>query len=1440
LKGKKNKGTKVLLSVLLAGSTFASPALAAGSNDSVSNQTVTSGFDKAELLQKIKQSKQLIQTPSYDLNEKVRIIVEVAGETPIEYATKNHLQYDELTQSTKDKLQDAVESKQASVQAAIKGQGINLRVENSFTTVANGFSAEVTYGDIAKITELPNVTNVQIAKEYKRPQPVPDMGTSHQFIQSHQTWGDAQYKGEGQVIAVIDTGVDSSHKDFVLSSTTEEDLTQAEVNEIIAEKGLPGKFFTEKVPYGYNYFDKNHEVLDLGPGASEHGMHVAGTTAANGELKGVAPEAQVLAMKVFSNDPEYGSTYDDIYIAAMDDAIELGADVVNMSLGSTASFFRAEDIANLAITRATENGIVVSVSAGNSGHIGYGWDYPFAKNPDIGVVGAPGLSTDSISVAATGNEQFLYEHQFTLGTSTFTGYGGDSWTELNAKGIEVVSIGGKLGYPADYAGKDVKGKVVLVKRGELSFFDKNLYATEAGAAGIIVYNNGGSVFHKDQGGWGMVPFMLVQTDVGTALETAVTAAGGTLALGVTQSAKTEAPAMGKMTDFTSWGTTPTLEIKPEISAPGGNIYSTMQNNTYGYMSGTSMAAPHVAGGSALVMQFLKEQFPTLAPVDHAKQAKIRLMNTSKVINDVYGNAFSPRRQGAGMMQTFSAVTTPVTVVNKATGEAKVELKDFKTKTFTMQFTATNHSANAETYNVNTSVLTDAIWRIYNVEETGALEGADITAPETVTVAANSTADFTVTVDLTNATIPTYDAAGATLTQQPLHEDIFVEGWVTLDHATKPDVHVPYVGFYGEWQRPDIFDGWADLGELSFYEYASMMDDATNFLPAMPAKKGYAISPNGDTNNDDVQPLMGFMRNAKEVQYNILDKDGKQLRRVKTEYDVRKTYYDAGSGSAYDYNLGRTWDGTVKYAQVPDGNYFYELKAVLDYPGAQWQTKRVPITVDTVNPTVEVTHNEETNVVSWTAADDRSGIYGYDVFVNGKSLLDPKKGLLPANTTSYTLPQVYKNAFVNVVAVDYALNIGVGEKVVGDNEIPVITLISPESWAGTNTTDVQVFGLLEDGTGVKELKVNGNVVEVKYDSVLKSHYFKTVHSYGTQGVHDLIIEATDYSNNKIAINRQVLIDTTPATITVNSEVPNYVDSDVASYNLDVTLKDNWRQMDFYIDDNHEYTITFDVPVKMDGHEKRIAKSLALETGLNTFQLSLIDLGGHVTYETINIYKLAEGEEVPAAHITSATVTPDVLVSQNRPASLNATSDEAITWDVTVTDPDGKEVKMGTTEAATAFHSEFEIGATALNGEYTVTFGGTNAAGQEVDKVIKHFTVYNYSTLISSVQTLNNAGEAQSTFAYNNTINIKASVKNLETFTVSPMVILQVLDSQNRVVGKSFLTMDQLNSQNTNGLGFQLPLYGFEAGTYKVEAYVWTGWDMVPLSAASKGQVSFVVQ
>src|SRR5699024_5181924 len=134
-----------------------------------------------------------------------------------------------------------------------------------------------------------------------------------------------------------------SHRDMVLSETTEAAHSQGSIEETIKGEDLPGQFYTEKVPYGYNYMDKNNKILDNAKGASMHGMHVAGTVAANGDednggIMGIAPEAQLYALKVFGNDPEMPSTYGDVYIKAIDDAIKLGVDALNMSLGSTAGF----------------------------------------------------------------------------------------------------------------------------------------------------------------------------------------------------------------------------------------------------------------------------------------------------------------------------------------------------------------------------------------------------------------------------------------------------------------------------------------------------------------------------------------------------------------------------------------------------------------------------------------------------------------------------------------------------------------------------------------------------------------------------------------------------------------------------------------------------------------------------------------------------------------------------------------------------------------------------------------------------------------------------------------------------------------------------------------------------------------------------------------------
>jgi lactocepin len=1161
---------------------------------------------------------------NFKASDQVRVIVELEGEAAINYATKQGTHYKDLSPSKKEMLTQQALDEQSIVKNAIASKNIAMSYKNSFTTVFNGFSGEVAYGDIEKIEMLSNVKRVYLANEYNRPEQ-PNMDTSHQFIQSTETWQDAGYKGEGTVIAIIDTGIDPSHRDMVLSPETEVALSEDGVNDLIATEGLKGQYHTAKVPYGYNYFDHNQIILDLGPDASMHGMHVAGTAGANGDvenggIKGVAPESQLLAMKVFSNDPLYPSTWTDIYLEAIDESIALGADVINMSLGSTASFYEPEDVANLAITRAVENGIVAAISAGNSDRQGSGFtynnghDYPYAQNPDIGVVGAPGLSYDSLQVAASGNIEYLYQHEITLdGNMDFSavGYGADDWTSLQGP-LELVHVPG-VGYDEDFAQVDVAGKVAVVSRGAISFYAKTQSAAAAGAIAIIVYNNGGSVFYENQGGWD-VPFMKIDTAEGEALVAAMDA--GFTTLNVNQLVEYASPESGKMTSFTSWGTTPSLELKPEITAPGGKIYSTLNNDSYGLMSGTSMAAPHVAGGSALVMQAIKENHPELTPEQQSRLAKKLLMNTASIILDDYSMPFSPRRQGAGMMQTYSAVNTPVYVVSKDTNEAKVELKDFTEKVFSFTLTAHNMSDADIEYTIDTSVLTDAL-QTYNGKQlnllgTEDIAGAEVIAVDSIIVPANGSEEFEITIDLTNASLMDYG-----LGPIELKEDIFIEGFVTLVDVDgeAPDLSVPYVGFYGEWDRPEILDGWEELEELEFYHWSNTFDDGTYVLPFVDGN--FVLSPNADGIFDQAIPMISFMRNAKEVSYNVLDADGNLLRRVKMENNVRKDYFDGTYGPWYSYVTDAAWDGTVKNELVEDGLYYYEFKSVIDYAGADYQSKTIPVLVDTTAPVVEnVTYNDETGDVTWTTTEDGSGVLGYEIYVDGEFV-----GEAAADATSYQVENPLSNVLVEVVAYDNAMNVGSATGL-DDGEYPVIYINSPSPWTFSSESEVAVSGYVTDNWDVVSIVVNGDEVEYTLDEETGEYHFDTTVMYEEDGKHFIYVDATDIGGNTMQLSRMVYVDTTAPTLEVT--VPYIVGSDVTSTDLEIAVGDNYEELRLFIDGSHEYTNEMNAPYDMRSFNDTMTYNVSLEEGDNSFTLELVDIAGNTTVKEVTIYRATEEE------------------------------------------------------------------------------------------------------------------------------------------------------------------------------------------------------------------------
>ncbi|WP_113868203.1 cell wall-binding repeat-containing protein [Paraliobacillus ryukyuensis] len=1206
------------------------------------NQTKKSVISKLEQINKLRKSKTTsLEKPTdkatFEASEEVRIIVEVEGKTPLEHANEQGVLYKELSESTKNSFRNQITSQQNAVKDAISSKRIAVNYQNNFKTSFNGFSGLVKFGDIKKIESTKGVKQVYLANEYNRPKITPDMDKSHQFIGSEQTWKVDGYKGEGMVVAVLDTGVDPDHQDFVLSEDTEEALTTDGVKALIAENSLKGKFFTEKVPFGYNYYDHNDTILDLGPGASEHGMHVAGTAVANGKIKGVAPEAQVLGMKVFSNDPNYPSTWSDVYLAAIDESIMLGADVLNMSLGSTASFYEANSPEDIAITRAVENGIVAAISAGNSGHVGYGWDNPFYQNPDIGVVGAPGLNTDSIQVAASGNEAYLYEHKFSVPGEDFeaSGYGADDWTSLaELKGLEVVSLS-KLndgatvyGDTSDYEGVDVEGKVVLVSRGELSFNAKTENAAAAGAVGIIVYNNNPSAtFYKDQGGWS-IPFAMIHQKEGLALEKLF--AEGPLSLKVEKLSEKESPEMGRLTDFSSWGTTPSLELKPEITAPGGNIYSTLQDNSYGSMSGTSMASPHVAGGSALVQQYLEsdERFANLSAEARSRLAKALLMNTAEVIVDLQEQPFSPRRQGAGMMQLHDAVTTPLVVVDQQTDEAKVELKDFTSKTFTLNLTAENITDKAVSYEVDTSVLTDTLQKSstvdYNALIAGDMEDAVVNAPKTIEVPAGKSIDFTVTVDISNAKIPGIDKSGNATTFE-LQKDIFVEGFVTLTDTSgeAAPLSVPYTGFYGEWDNPQVVDGFADLDEPAYYDLSSsgftnmLYGESGNFTASVSKDDNtfYPISPNGDGYFDDIYPLPAFLRNATEMQFNILDANDKQLRTVLKQYDVRKTYYDAGNGSNYSFNADRSWDGTNDKRVVKDGLYYYEIKSKIDYKDADWQSKKIPVYLDTTAPSVEATYDAEAQKLSMEGKDSGTGLATYYVFVDGTLV-----NSYDASESSVDLTgKVNDDSIIEVAAEDNAANLGYSTVAVNDTERPVVFIDeeAPEPYGVYASNEVRVSGYVEENGMLDSITVNGESID--FTTTEDGTYaFETTVTFEKDDKYEIQVTATDVSGNEYGVSRKVFIDTTSPKISV--DIPEFVDHDVKELTVPFTLEDNYHAISLTVGDDHVFEEPFSSPVSiMEPYKETVEHTISLESGNNTFVAKVEDFAGNTVEKEFSVYR-----------------------------------------------------------------------------------------------------------------------------------------------------------------------------------------------------------------------------
>ncbi len=797
-------------------------------------------------------------------------------------------------------------------------------------------------------------------------------------------------KGEGKVVAVVDTGVDMTHPAFAGALGGTPALSADKVASLTPQlgDGKAGTYVSEKFPFAYDYADNDPDASPTGQ-AGSHGTHVAGITAGNaGEIVGIAPDAQIIVAKVARS--VEGDITDSGLLSALDDMVVLHPDVVNLSLGQLGGMDNEADSVYATVFKSLQDaGITVNAAAGNHYTAGYGntsgKNLPFASDPDSSTQCEPATYSSVVSVASVDNS--LAHSAFTVGDRDIPfqragGADGQKMPDLSdLTGGPFEYVDGGIGSAEDGAALKAKypeglaGKIVLVKRGSLTFQTKFNNIAGSKPAGFIVYNNvpGDSLVVMSLATDGVPAAFISQADG----EAMLAAADHHLSVAP---GKVIAPSSKySMSSFSSWGVTPDLRLKPEVAAPGGNIYSSVPGGTYEFMSGTSMATPQMAGVSALVLQRVQNDplFASMSARDKVDVVQNLIMGTAAPIADPLqdtGAPYSPRKQGSGLTNVLAATTSSVypSVVGAAEpSRPKADLGD-GTKGWHFDVTLHNLGATPATYELSSQALSEIVedgfftghstdWRGAGVDiaysgaaVSGTGEGATITVP--------ASGEATVGVDVTpRAAFDSYVAQNAP-------NGTFLDGFVRLASktASQPDLTVPYMGFYGDWGKAPIFDALASQGgahTLPSWVYNGATGQQLGYNPLVKdADRSGAPNPSQNiiSRSDAsgaptvLQPRTGTLRSVHTLNTVYANAAGETVASFVT-HQAWKSGVNPSTGTM-------TWveDGhdptsldlrSDAYKDLPDGAYKLTLSAHNDGPSQADQSISYDFRIDTAAPVV---------------------------------------------------------------------------------------------------------------------------------------------------------------------------------------------------------------------------------------------------------------------------------------------------------------------------------------------------------------------------------------------------------------------------------------------------------------------------------------------------------
>ncbi len=957
------------------------------------------------------------------INDQNEVLADIFGERQI----RKHS--DEISYST---MSRASSFRARNNSRAIIRNTEQLKTMPRYKALLNGFALKMTYAEAKQVAMLPNVKAVTKAVEYKMPVK-PSMATSKKIINANVST-ERGYDGRGRIVAILDTGADVSHPDFRLS---EKGLKAAKynkekINAEISKYHLWGRFETDKIPYAYNYADRSFELLD----EADHGQHIAGTIAGNAidpskGVVGVVPEAQLMVMRVFPIGKKYTNTA--IYAEAIDDAVLLGADSINMSLGGFAGSEDADEIMTKVVKNANEHGTLVCIAGGNDG-------YQFSQNHyqpsdilDFATVGAPATMKESLAVASYNNSNISFKRAvFKIGEEEIITSRGDytksqpQWDLEENKEYDLVFVG-KGNSDSDYEGKDVKGKIVVAERGEASFGDKSAMAFRKGAAACIIgytinpnQNIDQLYFITVENEAPVVPTYNISNKTYDEIKAKLDAGKVKISFVKNDISNYESPVKGTMSDFNSWGPTPGLGIKPEITAPGGDIWSTANNGGYQSMSGTSMATPHVAAGIAAVRGKLAEMNNLDLPdSDIAMLVKKILMNTAKPAMTKSGKGyFSVRSQGAGIMDLDDATSGSYVTVedNRANttshGDAKVEFRQINEAKLGVDLKLQSYLQKDVTYDVSYVLQTD------DVDDKGSVV-LDPDKYEPITLGKDNLDSITVSANNSTTLNKEITWPEDEILNKKYPNGYYVDGYIFFKPQIKgiPTISIPMLAFKGPWDTLPVIEDFIHTYKLEDSEskrplwlpeniaaediykapvddvHATMLvskmlylDNSETYNEALGRTEdgrftdNLAISPGVKDKSQDSFKFKGvFLRNWDDF-YIEISKDGNVVKKIENPYrkSGRKSGFTVNGTEIYAISEDPWfWDGTNTAGnQVPEGEYTVKIHSKMqNNPNAKADEKTVTVKVDNTKPTIDgkPEFNEGSGILKFKASDNLSGI-----------------------------------------------------------------------------------------------------------------------------------------------------------------------------------------------------------------------------------------------------------------------------------------------------------------------------------------------------------------------------------------------------------------------------------------------------------------------------------